>query len=428
MNQPEKVWPLLKHSADPRVRSYLIHRFGPLEADAGAILKHLDEERDITIRRALVLSLGEFNETQLPPPTRTSLLSKLQVLYRTEADPGLHGAVEWLLRHWEQEGWLKQVNEEWAKDKDQRDKRLKSIQELLKKDREKTPPQWYVNGQGQTMVVIPGPVEFLMGSPVTEAGRAENEIQHKKRIGRTFAVAAKSVTMEQYQKFARGYNVGEAKYHRAADLPAVNIDWYIAASYCNWLSEQEGIPETEWCYETEPRGKTGPKVTVVRPREKYLGRSGYRLPTEAEMEYAARAGSVTSRYFGETEELLRKYAWYDKNSDEKPWAVGIMKPNDLGLFDVQGNVWTRCQESFKDYPALKDDDIEDKEDNLSIVPTTARVLRGGSFYARASGVRSAYRYKEMPTNRLIDVGFRPARTLPLGSFTALPPSREGGRK
>src|SRR5208337_5009749 len=97
----------------------------------------------------------------------------------------LHAASEWLLRQWKHEAWLKQVNEEWAKDKKQREKRLDGMKQLLTKDKEKTPPQWYVNGQGQTMVVIPGPVEFMMGSPPTEKDRFENEPQHKKRIGRT---------------------------------------------------------------------------------------------------------------------------------------------------------------------------------------------------------------------------------------------------
>ena len=77
--------------------------------------------------------------------------------------------------------------------------------------------------------------------------------------------------------------------------------------------------------------------------------TGYRLPTEAEMEYATRAGAMTSRYFGETEDLLPKYAWYTKNSQEKTWPVGSLKPNDLGLFDVQGNVYTWCQERYKGY-------------------------------------------------------------------------------
>ena len=144
-------------------------------------------------------------------------------MYRDDADPGLHAASEWLLRTWKQEAWLKQVNEEWAKDEEGREKRIDGIKELVAKDKEKTPPQWYVNGQGQTMVVIPGPVEFVMGSPPTEAGRSDNETQHKKRIGRTFAIAAKSVTMEQYLAVSTKVTAhSEMTALSRADLP----DWW----------------------------------------------------------------------------------------------------------------------------------------------------------------------------------------------------------
>jgi formylglycine-generating enzyme required for sulfatase activity len=109
--------------------------------------------------------------------------------------------------------------------------------------------------------------------------------------------------------------------------------------------------------------------------------------------------------------------------------VGSKKPNDLGLFDMHGNVYTWCQESYKGYPVPKDDEAaEDKEDFLSIKPLNGRVLRGGSFNLRASVVRSANRVRNVPTTRYAYVGFRPARTLPLGSFTALPPTPEGGRE
>ena len=402
MNQPEKVWPLLKHSPDPRVRSYLIHRLSPLGAEAGAVIKRLDEEPDITIRRALLLSLGEFGEKELPPAVRTSLLPKLQAMYRTEADPGLHGAAEWLLRTWQQEAWLKQVNEEWAKDKEKQGKRLESIQQVLTKDKEKTPPQWYVNGQGQTMVVIPGPVEFLMGSPSTEADRNDNEIQHKERIGRTFALAAKSVTVEQYRQFEQDYDLPSVC-TRMADMPVVGIDWYRAAKYCNWLSEEEGVPAEQRCYEI--------KGDEIKLKAKYLSLSGYRLPTEAEMEYATRAGALTSRYFGETDDLLPKYAWYLTNSQEKTWPVGRLKPSDLGLFDVQGNVWTWCQERYQGYPAPQDGEAyEDKEDEHSIDTSISRVLRGGSFGYLASDVRSAFRFSYVPTNRGNNSGVRLART------------------
>ncbi len=405
MDQPTKVWLLLKHSSDPRVRSYLIHGLGPLGADAKTIVKRLDEEPDATIRRALLLSLGEFGEKAFSLQDRQGLRSKLQDIYRSETDPGLHAAAEWLLRIWKHDAWLKEVNEEWAKDKQQREKRLSDIKQTLAKAKEKTPTQWYVNGQGQTMVVIPGPVEFAMGSPPTEVGRAEIELQHKMRIGRTFAIDAKPVTMEQYQQYDKGFAPAEKKFTRTAELPAMGINWYMAAAYCNWLSKQEGIGKDQWCYET---GATAP---VTKLRKNYLSLTGYRLPTEAEMEYATRVGASTSRFFGATDELLPQYAWYQKNAQNQTWPVGSLKPNDLGLFDVQGNVFTWCQESAKNCQITKGEvAVEDVEDGLVIEGLKDRMLRGGWFYADASNVRSACRNSDRPSDRNLSVGFRVART------------------
>ncbi len=144
------------------------------------------------------------------------------------------------------------MNEEWAKDKEQQAKRLEGIQQQLKASRAASapgiPPQWYVNGQGQTMVVIPGPVEFVMGSPTTEAGRGPNENQHQRRIGRTFALAVKSVTLAEYQRFDPAYGTETKQWSPTGDCPVLGISWFQAAEYCNWLSKQEGLPESEWCY------------------------------------------------------------------------------------------------------------------------------------------------------------------------------------
>jgi formylglycine-generating enzyme required for sulfatase activity len=454
MNQSEKVWPLLQQSPDPRVRSYLLHRLSPLGVDARAIIKRLDEGPDLTIRRALILSLGEFGEKELPSVSRRSLVPRLQGMYRNEADPGLHAAVEWLLRKWEEKAWLQQVNGEWAKDKAHREKRLQNIQRLLTKDKEKTPPQWYVNGQGQTMVVIPGPVQFLTGSPAKEEGRSANETQHRRRIGRTFALAAKSVTVNEFRQFLRA-NKLEARFEAGSQVaafmkqyspaengPIILVDWFQASLYCNWLSEQEGIPLEQWCYETNAQSLSREKASaavmmllqrhplvaagsssyfhylVDRPlqvtalRKDYLSLTGYRLPTEAEWEYACRAGAVTGRYYGETEELLPRYGWYVKNSGERAWPVGIKKPNDLGLFDLHGNVWNWCQESYDtSYSKVKDGEaIDDKEGTYSINSQNSRALRGGSFDNVASVVRSSYRATYGPAVRNDHVGFRPART------------------
>jgi serine/threonine protein kinase/formylglycine-generating enzyme required for sulfatase activity len=443
MQRPEKVWPLLKHRPDPRIRSYVIHRLAPLSADASAILQRLDAETDMTIRRALLLSLGEYGENELSLEARKAVLPKLQDLYRTAADPGLHAATEWLLGQWKQQSWLKQVNEEWAKDKEPRQQRLHGIQQLLTKEKEKTPPQWYVNGQGQTMVVIPGPVQFLMGSPPTEKDREENERQHTKRIGRTFALAAKPVTMEQYRKFDPKYRPDLYARPAAADGPVTGRIWYQAAAYCNWLSKQEGLAESEWSYEPIVdskailalagssvgllTGSLGPMAAICaldpKPTEpeytggmklarNYLQRTGYRLPTEAEWEYACRAGAVTSRFYGETEELLEKYAWNLKNSQDHTWPVGSKKPNDLGLFDMHGNVWNWCQDIRKAYPQGQNaNGHEDKEDSLIVNDRVSRVLRGSSFDTYASFARCAFRNGGLPVTGDLDLGFRPARTL-----------------
>jgi formylglycine-generating enzyme required for sulfatase activity len=403
MHKPAKVWPLLKHSPDPRVRSYLIHRLGPLGADATAILTQLDRESDITIRRALILSLGEYSEKELSMENRQALLPRLQTMHRTAADPGLHAASEWLLRTWNQEAWLKQVNTEWAKDKEQREKRLDGIKQTLARGNEKTPPQWYINGQGQMMVVIPGSVEFVMGSPPTEAGRRDDEVQHKKRIDRTFALASQPVTVEQFRRFEKA-STSPAAYSRTAEFPVVGISWHMAAKYCNWLSAAEQIPEDQWCYEI--------KGDEIHLKSNYLSLTGYRLPTESEMEYATRAGAVTSGYYGQTDDLLPKYAWYNKNSRGKTWPVGSLKPNDLGLFEVQGNVFTWCQESFKPYPSMKGEEpAEDQEDEPVVSSAVGRVLRSGSFDAQASYVRSASRISNVPSFRAYDFGFRLARTI-----------------
>jgi formylglycine-generating enzyme required for sulfatase activity len=372
--------------------------------DAGAIIKRLDEEPDITVRRALLLSLGEFSEQDLPPATRTALMPKLQAMYRREADPGLHASVEWLLRQWKQEDWLKQVNEEWAKDKERRDKRFENIQTLFKNDKGKAKPQWYVNCQGQTMVVIPGPVEFEMGSPSTEEGRYDNELQHKKWIGGSFAISAKSVTVEEYRRFNKDYPQGQ-RYAPTLACPVIHISWYQAAEYCNRLSEREGIPRDQWCYETNFFGQ------VTKLKAKYRVLTGYRLPTEEEWEYACRAGAVTSRYYGETEELLAEYGWFWKNASNRSWPVGGRKPNDLGLFDMHGNVWNWCQEKYQLYPQGQGKASGGKEDDIIINSQEAHVVRGGAFRDFAENVRSAYRRYNVPSSRYGSFGFRPARTI-----------------
>ncbi|MCY2994620.1 MAG: SUMF1/EgtB/PvdO family nonheme iron enzyme [Planctomycetota bacterium] len=439
MKAGDKVWPVFRHSPDPTARSYLIQRAGPLGVDPKLLIARLDQEQDVSARRALLLSLGEYGEDLLPavetvpsdtsptreqgntsptrergkgdgPPSlarrasvsRQRLIPKLLDLYRDDPDPGIHGAAEWVLRQWRQQARLKELDQPLATGKPQG-----------KNHKPQGKNQWYLNGQGQTMVLIPGPMEFPMGSPTSETERNPGEILHRRHIGRSFAIAAKEVTRVQFERFLKANpEVRSAlaeykeRYYPDPECPHGDITWYEAAAYCNWLSEQEGLPYNQWCYEPNHPYKF---VEGMTPAVDYLNRKGYRLPSEAEWEYACRSGAVTSRYYGATDRLLDSYAYFQGNASDRAWPVGSLKPNDFGLFDMLGNAAEWCHDRSFKYPSGKG---EDKPDNDAVTGKERRVLRGGSFNDLSRYERGAYRNGDQPTNRKSTVGFRVARTYP----------------
>jgi formylglycine-generating enzyme required for sulfatase activity len=259
-------------------------------------------------------------------------------------------------------------------------------------------------------------VVFEMGSPLTEAEREGGpkgtvEIRHRRRIGRSFAIAAKEVTVGQFLRFRPEHRYNDTV-SPTREHPVNTVTWYEAAAYCNWLSKQEGIPEKQWCYLPNDKGEF---ADGMRLKPNYLQLEGYRLPSEAEWECACRAGAVTARPYGETEALLRRYAWYLANSANRGMlAVGSLRPNDLGLFDLLGNALEWCQDSRVPYPASAGDGVvEDVEDTKEVKDNLSRDFRGGSFRHRAAEVRCADRNEYLPTLPAggFNIGFRPARTI-----------------
>jgi formylglycine-generating enzyme required for sulfatase activity len=188
------------------------------------------------------------------------------------------------------------------------------------------------------------------------------------------------------------------------------FDWYTAAAYCNWLSERDGLTKDRWCYLPAKSGDYAEGMTV--PSD-LLQRSGYRLPTEAEWEYACRAGAMTSRYYGLSINLLGRYAWYQANSRAHAWSGGNLLPNDLGLFDMLGNVCEWCQDRA-DTPGPSTRGVHNDIINMfeSVSDKEARHLRGGSFADPGAYVRSAVRLWNLSSLRGFIYGFRPARTYP----------------
>jgi len=189
--------------------------------------------------------------------------------------------------------------------------------------------------------------------------------------------------------------------HRA-DLPKTEISWADAVQFCNRLSEREGL---EPCYAIEKN-----KVRWLRDRD------GYRLPTEAEWEYAARAGTRTAFSFGDAPKDLDAHAWFGENSGGSVHPVGQKRPNRWGLHDVHGNVWEWVWDRYAAYdpsparnptgpdgnnPAEVDGNVDDRP--------LGRVLRGGAFNFTPVDLRSANRLRLGPTVRFRFSGLRVAR-------------------
>jgi formylglycine-generating enzyme required for sulfatase activity len=248
-----------------------------------------------------------------------------------------------------------------------------------------------------------------MGSPPTEPKR-EVTIETPRRvvIPRRFAIAAKEVTIDQWQRFEpthaqHGLQPSLVKqFSPDPDRPMIGFTWYIAAEYCSWLSEQAGLARDEWCYAPNQSGAYAAGMSI--PAD-VLMRKAYRLPTEAEWEYACRARTPTKFSFGDDGKMFGEYGWSRVNSRSQTHPVGEKLPNGFGLFDMHGNVreWCWDGDDRRSYPESPEDDPR------GVTAQTGRVYRGGAWESAVPEARSAARGWESPWSRGYALGFRLAR-------------------
>jgi formylglycine-generating enzyme required for sulfatase activity len=246
-------------------------------------------------------------------------------------------------------------------------------------------------GISTTEILIPGPVDRkkaelpvkMVQIPAGSFLMGDDEFTpiHRVSITKPFLLSAVPVTNQLYR-----HVVGKTPSHFQGDnRPVEQVSWFDAVEFCSRLSDKVGLKKV---YAIDGEN--------VKPD---WGANGFRLPTEAEWEYACRAGTSGQRY-GE----IDKIAWYDNNSNDSTQDVGKKEPNAWGLYDMLGNVWEWCWDWHGEYPA------EDRADWRGLKTGSLRVNRGGCWFIGAEFCACAFRRAVRPGRRGSDLGFRLARS------------------
>ncbi len=339
---------------------------------------YFQAESDAALRSGLCLAVGSIPLGQLTEAELKPWKSVFTQWYQTASDGGTHSAAGWALRQWGIEAPALPATSQPTEGR-----------------------QWLVNSLGMTLLKI-NPGVFVHKDQTPEAK------DQRLQLTRAFFLSDREISVGQFQQFISDasypneekpekWQGANAQTSPTPNHPVQQVNWYDAVLFCNWLSRREARTA---CYErTGKKERTG---TVEHEAWRLVaGANGYRLPTEAEWEYACRAGTTTEFASGSDEEMLRKYAVIQAS---RAAPGGSKLPNGWGLFDMHGNVWEWCW----------DGNTKDNAKSATVDPTGAswvpnRVFRGGSWNYSAGFSLSSDRRRTAPESRNFYLGFRVAR-------------------
>jgi formylglycine-generating enzyme required for sulfatase activity len=252
----------------------------------------------------------------------------------------------------------------------------------------------------------------MMGSPSNELARGSDELQHQVTLTRPFMIGKYEVTQEEFQALM-GYNPSHFT-DCGLNCPVENVTWHEAVAFMNGLSVSQGLEECFDC--TNSDSSINCEVKPQYSGQNYYNCKGYRLPTEAEWEYAYRSGTTAAFYNGDITQMgcnpldpnLDKIGWYCGNAGGKIHPAGDKQANAWDLYDMAGNVGEWVYDWYAPYPSTSP-----VVDPVGVSNTGSnRVSRGGLWRYGSQSYRAAYRYSDSPNVSNRDLGFRFLRSLP----------------
>jgi formylglycine-generating enzyme required for sulfatase activity len=254
--------------------------------------------------------------------------------------------------------------------------------------------------KGNLLLVEKG--SFTMGD-TWGGGDSDEKPTHKVTFTYNFYIRKYETTFDEYDAFceATGKSSPDDENWGRGNRPVINVSWNDAIAYCNWMSDKEKLPKV---YDSNGNllDKNG---SITTDPSKVVG---YRLPTDAEWEYAARGDNKSMGYKYSGSDNVDEVAWYTSNSGGKTHEIGTKTPNDLDIHDMSGNVWEWCSDWYDSGYYAK----SPTTNPYNYTPNSHRVFRGGSCYSSATYVHLANRNSSTPTYTRRDLGFRISRTVP----------------
>ncbi|MEC8508614.1 MAG: formylglycine-generating enzyme family protein, partial [Planctomycetota bacterium] len=421
LGDPKGIVELWTQTSDPTARTESIQRFAPAGLGIDLVRPWLDspESTPPPVLSASIEVLVEATDQDLETTLKLMWIPALLEIFKTHPDAGVHSVAAWALEKWSATDALNQARRQ------------------IQSDLPLPGMRWHEDPLGLTFAIFGPNVAFEMGQEGVTEPTLHAPVFHDRILPRCFGISIREVRYDSFkafegerllqmqselQKLAAGtdeYSKLEkalGRYQRAAEnrdvidlpnYPATNVTWHEAAAYCNWLSEKTQIENSSPAYPDQPSYSVADD-----DHHGNLESKGYRLPTTAEWEFACRGGSTTDVYTG-TRDWINRFEWTIENSFGEVHAVGQLRPNPAGLFDMLGNVAEWCDNGPEIIQV--DDNGPITDGTLATYEPSDREVRGHSYRDDRRTLASFERDAEFVTEGYPWRGFRVARTYPASS-------------